>query len=204
MRSLAETQILHARSGADSCARERRRELRDLLRDRGHRNRTPRLHFRHSEPRSPKEFQVASCRRIPVRITMRRDPHEVRAASKAGDFNLRLRCATRSAARAAQPSSIRIFPGFPAVPLGRKPAPSEKSDLARVGTARSPRPRGTCSTAHLKAFAKRAADPRIEHPGLIIAADVSVIRDRIADSSTRISQKFESMKGTLQRVRPHR
>ena len=32
----------------------------------------------------------------------------------------------------------------------------------------------------LAAFAKRAADPRTEHPGLIIGGDVSVIRDRIA------------------------
>ncbi len=129
--------------------------------------------------RGLEEFKSLHADGFQLRITMRRDPHEVGAASEAGDFTSD---SVRDAIRRARSAAVvdPHFSGFPAVPLGRKPAPSEKSDLARVGDGAIAAAAWDVLDGALEAFAKRAADPRIEHPGLIIGGDVSVIRDRIA------------------------
>ena len=129
--------------------------------------------------RGLEEFKSLHADGFQLRITMRRDPHEVGAASEAGDFTSD---SVRDAIRRARSAAVvdPHFPGFPAVPLGRKPAPSEKSDLARVGDGKIAAAAWDVLDGALAAFAKRAADPRTEHPGLIIGGDVSVIRDRIA------------------------
>jgi PmbA protein len=137
--------------------------------------------------RGLEEFKSLHADGFQLRITMRRDPHEVGAASEAGDFTSD---SVRDAIRRARSAAVvdPHFPGFPAVPLGRKPAPSEKSDLARVGDGAIAAAAWDVLDGALAAFAKRAADPRIEHPGLIIGGDVSVIRDRIAIFNPNFSE----------------
>jgi PmbA protein len=128
--------------------------------------------------RGLEEFKSLHADGFQLRITMRRDSHEVGAASEAGDFTSD---SVRDAIRRARSAAVvdPHYPGFPAVPLG-KPAPSEKSDLARVGDGAIAAAAWDVLAGALAAFAKRPADPRTDHPGLIIGGDVSVIRDRIA------------------------
>ena len=80
------------------------------------------------------------------------------------------------------------FPGFPAVALGRRLVPSEKSDLARVGDGAIAAAAWDVLDGALATFAKRPADSRTDHPGLIIGGDVSVIRDRIAIFSSNFAE----------------
>jgi PmbA protein len=112
-------------------------------------------------------------------VAMRRDPHEVGAAFEAGDFTAG---SVRNALRRARSAAVvdPHFNGFPAVPLDRKLAPSEKSDLARVEDGAIAAAAWDVLDGALAAFARRPANRRTEHPGLIIGGDVSVIRDRIA------------------------
>jgi PmbA protein len=129
--------------------------------------------------RGLEEFKSLHADGFQLRIAMRRDPHEVGAASEAGDFTSD---SVRDALRRARSAAVvdPHFPGFPAVPLGRKPATSKKSDLARVGDSAIAAAAWDVLDGALAAFAKRPGNSRAEHPGLIIGGDVSVIRDRIA------------------------
>ena len=128
--------------------------------------------------RGLEEFKSLHADGFQLRIAMRRDSHEVGVASEAGDFTSD---SVRDAIRRARSAAVvdPHFPGFPAVSLG-KPAPSEKSDLARVGDGAIAAAAWDVLDGALAAFAKRPADQQTEHPGLIIGGDVSVIRDRIA------------------------
>jgi predicted Zn-dependent protease len=129
--------------------------------------------------RGLEEFKSLHADGFQLRIAMRRDQHEVGAASEAGDFTSD---SVRDALRRARSAAVvdPHFPGFPSVAFGRKPAPSEKSDLARVGDGAIATAAWDVLDGALAAFAKRPANFRTEHPGLIIGGDVSVIRDRIA------------------------
>lgn len=148
-------------------------------------HRIARLNYTSDIPsRGLEEFKSLHADGFQLRIAMRRDPHEVGAASEAGDFSSD---SVRDALRRARSAAVvdPHFPGFPSVPLGRKPALSEKSDLARVGDGAIAAAAWDVLDGALAAFAKRSANDRfgasrIEHPGLIIGGDVSVIRDRIA------------------------
>ena len=129
--------------------------------------------------RGLEEFKSLHAEGFQLRITMSRDPHEVGAASEAGDFTSD---SIRDALRRARSAAVvdPHFSGFPAVALGRKPATSKKSDLARVGDSAIAAAAWEVLDGALAAFAKRPENLRVEHPGLIIGGDVSVIRDRIA------------------------
>ncbi|HLX04752.1 MAG TPA: metallopeptidase TldD-related protein, partial [Candidatus Binatus sp.] len=129
--------------------------------------------------RGLEEFKSLHAEGFQLRVAMSRDPHEVGAASEAGDFTSD---SIRDALRRARSADIvdPHFPGFPNVALGRKSAPSKKSDLARVGDSAIAAAAWEVLKGALAAFAKRPADQRVEHSGLIIGGDVSVIRDRIA------------------------
>jgi PmbA protein len=143
-------------------------------------HRIARLNYTSDIPcRGLEEFKSLHADGFQLRIAMRRDPHEIGAASEAGDFTSD---SVRDALRRARSAAVvdPHFPGFPAVPLARKPAPSEKSDLARVGDGAIAAAAWDVLDGALAAFAKRPPDARTEHPGLIIGGDVSVIRDRIA------------------------
>jgi predicted Zn-dependent protease len=137
--------------------------------------------------RGLEEFKSLHADGFQLRIAMRRDPHEVGAASEAGDFTSD---SVRDAIRRARSAAVvdPHFPGFPAVSLGRKPAPSEKSDLARVGDGAIAAAAWDVLDGALAAFAKRPADARTGQPGLIIGGDVSVIRDRIAIFNSNFSE----------------
>jgi len=148
-------------------------------------HRIARLNYTSDIPsRGLEEFKSLHADGFQLRIAMRRDPHEVGAASEAGAFSSD---SVRDALRRARSAAVvdPHFPGFPPVSLGRKPALSEKSDLARVGDGAIAAAAWDVLDGALAAFAKRSAGDRsgasrIEHPGLIIGGDVSVIRDRIA------------------------
>jgi PmbA protein len=129
--------------------------------------------------RGLEEFKSLHADGFQLRITLRRDPHEVGAASEAGDFTSD---SVRDAIRRARSAAVvdPHFPGFPAAALDRKLASGEKSDLARVGDSAIAAAAWDVLDGALATFAKRPADSRTEHPGLIIGGDVSVIRDRIA------------------------
>ena len=129
--------------------------------------------------RGLEEFKSLHADGFQLRVAMRRDPHEVGAASEAGDFTSD---SVRDALRHARSAAVvdPHFPGFPNVPLSRKPAASEKNDLARVGDGAIAAAAWDVLDGALAAFAKRPANDRDENPGLIIGGDVSVIRDRIA------------------------
>jgi PmbA protein len=129
--------------------------------------------------RGLEEFKSLHADGFHLRVAMRRDRHEVGAAFEAGDFTSD---SVRDALRRARSAAVvdPHFPGFPTVPLDRKPASSEKSDLARVGDGAIAAAAWDVLDGALAAFAKRPVDARTEHPGLIIGGDVSVIRDRIA------------------------
>jgi len=148
-------------------------------------HRIARLNYTSDIPsRGLEEFKSLHADGFQLRIAMRRDPHEVGAASEAGDFSSE---SVRDALRRARNAAVvdPHFPGFPSVALGRKPELSEKSDLARVGDGAIAAAAWDVLDGALAAFAKRSGNDRfgasrIEHPGLIIGGDVSVIRDRIA------------------------
>ena len=129
--------------------------------------------------RGLEEFKSLHADGFQLRIAMRRDPHEVGVAFEAGDFTSD---SVRDALRRARSAAVvdPHFPGFPSAALGRELAPSGKSDLARVGDGAISAAAWDVLDGALAAFAKRPANARIEHPGLIIGGDVSVIRDRIA------------------------
>jgi predicted Zn-dependent protease len=137
--------------------------------------------------RGLEEFKSLHADGFQLRVTMRRDPHEVGAASEAGDFTPDF---VRDALRRARSAAIvdPHFPGFPAVSLGRTAATSKKSDLARVGDSAIAAAAWDVLDGALAAFAKRPANLRTEHPGLIIGGDVSVIRDRITIFNSNFSE----------------
>jgi PmbA protein len=137
--------------------------------------------------RGLEEFKSLHADGFQLRVAMRRDPHEVGAASEAGDFTSD---SVRDALRRARSAAVvdPHFPGFPSAPLERKLAPAGKSDLARVGDGAIAAAAWDVLDGALAAFAKRPADPRTERPGLIIGGDVSVIRDRIAIFNSNFSE----------------
>ncbi|MGA9724018.1 MAG: metallopeptidase TldD-related protein [Candidatus Binatus sp.] len=143
-------------------------------------HRIARLNYTSDIPsRGLEEFKSLNADGFQLRVAMRRDPHEVGAAFEAGDFTAD---SVRDALRRARSAAVvdPHFPGFPSVALDRKLAPSEKSDLARVGDRAIAAAAWDVLDGALDALAKRAGAARTDHPGLIIGGDVSVIRDRIA------------------------
>jgi PmbA protein len=129
--------------------------------------------------RGLEEFKSLHADGFQVRVAMRRDPHEVGVAFEAGDFTSD---SVRDALRRARSAAVvdPHFSGFPDAPLGRKPGLAEKSDLTRVGDGAIAAAAWDVLDGALATLAKRRANSRTEHPGLIIGGDVSVIRDRIA------------------------
>jgi predicted Zn-dependent protease len=129
--------------------------------------------------RGLEEFKSIHADGFQIRVAMRRDPHEVGVAFEAGDFTSD---AVRDAIRRARSASVidPHFSGFPDAPVGRKLAPTVKSDLARVSDGAIAAAAWDVLDGALATFEERPADARTEHPGLIIGGDVSVIRDRIA------------------------
>jgi predicted Zn-dependent protease len=129
--------------------------------------------------RGLEEFKSLHADGFQLRITMRRDPHEVGAASEASDFTAD---SVRDALRRARSGAVvdPHFPGFPDVPVVRSGGRSERSDLASVGDGAIAAAAWNVLDGALSEFAKRSDAAHAAQPGLIIGGDVSVIRDRIA------------------------
>jgi PmbA protein len=143
-------------------------------------HRIARLNYTSDIPsRGLEEFKALHADGFQLRVAMRHDPHEVGVAFEAGDFSPE---SIRDALRRARSAAVvdPHFPGFPSVPLGRKLARSERSDLARVGDGAIAAAAWDVLDGALAAFARRPTKPRTDCPGFIIGGDVSVIRDRIA------------------------
>jgi|HubBroStandDraft_4_1064222.scaffolds.fasta_scaffold36598_2 predicted Zn-dependent protease len=137
--------------------------------------------------RGLEEFKSLHADGFQLRVAMRRDPHEIGVAFEAGDFtsdSVRVALGRARSAAVVDPH----FPGFPAVALGRRLVPSGKSDLARVGDGTIAAAAWDVLDSALATFAKRPANSRTDHPGLIIGGDVSVIRDRIAIFSSNFAE----------------
>jgi PmbA protein len=151
-------------------------------------HRIARLNYTSDIPsRGLEEFKSLHADGFQLRVALRREPHEVGAAFEAGDFTAG---SVRDALRRARSAAVvdPHFNGFPAVPLDRKLAPSGKSDLARVGDSAIAAAAWDVLDGALTAFARRPANQRTEHPGLIIGGDVSVIRDRIAIFNSNVAE----------------
>lgn len=129
--------------------------------------------------RGLEEFKSLHADGFQLRVTMRRDPHEIGVAFEAGDFSSD---SVRNAISSARSAAVidPHFSGFPAATLERRLAPSEKSDLARVGDGAIAAAAWDVLDGALATFAKGPVNPRTDLPGLIIGGDVSVISDRIA------------------------
>jgi predicted Zn-dependent protease len=143
-------------------------------------HRIARLNYTSDIPsRGLEEFKTLHADGFQLRVAMRRDPHEIGAAFEAGDFTTD---SVRKALGRARSAAVvdPHFPGFPAVQLDRKTAPSDKSDLARVGDGTIAAAAWDVLDGALATFARRPPNARTKPPGLIIGGDVSVIRDRIA------------------------
>ena len=83
-------------------------------------HRIARLNYTSDIPsRGLEEFKSIHADGFQLRLAMRRDPHEVGAASEAGDFTVD---AVRDAIRRARSSAVvdPHFSGFPSVAVGRK------------------------------------------------------------------------------------
>jgi hypothetical protein len=118
-------------------------------------HRIARLNYTSDIPsRGLEEFKSLHADGFQLRVAMRRDPHEVGAAFEAGDFTSD---AVRDALRRARSAAVvdPHSPGFPSVALDRKLAPSEKSDLARVGDGAIAAAAWDVLDGALSAFAKR-------------------------------------------------
>jgi PmbA protein len=136
--------------------------------------------------RGIEEFKSLHADGFQLRITMRRDPHEVGSASEAGDFTAD---SVRNALLRARSAAVvdPHFPGFPDASFDRKPGRSERSDLARVGDGAIAAAAWDVLDGALSEFGKRSGAARTDQPGLIIGGDVSVIRDRIAIFNSNIA-----------------
>jgi predicted Zn-dependent protease len=151
-------------------------------------HRIARLNYTSDIPsRGLEEFKSLHADGFQLRIAMRRDPHEAGAASEAGDFTID---AVRAALLRARSAAVvdPHFPGFPDVPLDRKSAPSEKSDLSRVGDSAIAAAAWEVLDGALLEFSARSSVVKTAPPGLIIGGDVSVIRDRIAIFNSNFAQ----------------
>jgi PmbA protein len=147
-------------------------------------SRIARLNYTSDIPsRGLEEFKSLQADGFQLRISMRRDPHEVGTAFEAADLS---RDSVRDAIRRARSAAVvdPHFPGFPPELKGRVGASAEKSDLAKVSDSAIAAAAWDALGGALESFAKRAAKQHgaspSERPGLIIGGDVSVIRDRIA------------------------
>src|SRR5579885_1438565 len=117
-----------------------------------------------------------------LRIVTRRDPHETGAAHVAGDLSADgVRCALDKALRAAVVDPH--FPGLPSPP----PAPKRPGDAALIGHSHLAVVRAGWDALEggLREFARRIPSD-LNHPGLIIGGDFSLIRERIALTSSAL------------------
>jgi PmbA protein len=142
-------------------------------------HRIARLNFTSDIPcRGLEEFKSLEADGFQIRITMKRDAHEVGGASEAGEFTLN---AIRTALERAKRATVidPHFSGFASEPKKLKAAPRDKSDLARVSDAAIANAAWNVLRGAAEEFGKSGA-ASAAHAGLVIGGDVSVIRDRIA------------------------
>ena len=107
--------------------------------------------------RGLEEFKSLHADGFQLRIAMRRDPHEVGAASEAGDFSVRL-CSRRAPPCTQCRRRRSAFSRLPDCPARPQACASEKSDLARVGDGAIAAAAWDVLDGALAAFAKRARE----------------------------------------------
>ena len=109
---------------------------------------------------------------------MRRDPHQTASAATAGELTTE---AVREAlARARRAAVVNPhFPGLPAQPRRFKPTASGASELLRTGDSALAAAAWQIIGGAIGAFARRSP-LKLPQPGLVIGGDLSLIRDRVA------------------------
>jgi PmbA protein len=142
-------------------------------------HRIARLNFTSDIPcRGLEEFKSLEADGFQLRVAMKRDAHETGSASEAGEFTLN---AIRTALERAKRATVidPHFSGFAAEPKKLKAAAREKSDLARVSDAAIANAAWRVLRGAAEAFGK-SDGKSAAHAGVVIGGDLSVIRDRVA------------------------
>ncbi len=142
-------------------------------------HRIARLNFTSDIPcRGLEEFKSLEADGFQIRIAMTRDAHEVGSTSEAGEFTLN---AIRTSLERAKRATVidPHFSGFATEPKKLKAAVREKSDLARLSDAAIANAAWNVVRGATEALGKFGA-PTAGHAGLVIGGDLSVIRDRVA------------------------
>ena len=148
-------------------------------------HRVARLNYTSDIPsRGVEEFKSLNADGFAVRIVMRSDPHENGTSAIAGDLSLD---ALRIALKRARHSIVADphFPAFPAEPpiLPRGIAAPPSNDLMRAPDRAIAEAAWKIIAGALAAYSRKAP-LKLPQPGLVIGGDVSVIRDRIALTSS--------------------
>ncbi|MGO9606057.1 MAG: metallopeptidase TldD-related protein [Candidatus Binataceae bacterium] len=128
--------------------------------------------------RGVEEIKSLGADGFEVRVAMRRDPHEIGTAFEAGDLS---RAALQRVVERARRSAIvdPHFPGFARDPRKFSVGAAGGGDLARASDAALASSAWQIVGGALRAF--RAGNRNgVDHPGLVIGGDVSIIHDRIA------------------------
>ncbi|HJU09646.1 MAG TPA: metallopeptidase TldD-related protein [Candidatus Binataceae bacterium] len=133
--------------------------------------------------RGIEEFKSLDADGFALRIVTRRDPHETGSASIAGDLST---AAVREALSRARHASI-IDPHFPGLPT--KPrrldesSDVETSDLIRAKDSILAAAAWETIAGAISEF-EQQAPLKLAHPGFVLGGDLSLIRDRVAITSS--------------------
>jgi PmbA protein len=135
--------------------------------------------------RGVEEFKSLDADGFALRIVTQRDPHETGSASIAGDLSI---AAVREAITRARHALIidPHFPGFPGEP--RRLDKSDSSSSGHSDLLRSQETALAAASWQIIAGAinqfEQEAPLKLAHPGFVLGGDVSVVRDRVAITSS--------------------
>ena len=159
-------------------------------------DRVARINYTSDIPsRGVEEFKSLNAEGFAIRIVMARDAHETGTAAIAGDLSLE---AVREGLKRARNAMVidPHFTGLPSEPAKLPAAgPPAANDLMRANDGLLASAAWQVIGGAISAF--KAKGPReIEHPGLIVGGDFSIIRERIAvtNSSYRDIRTDESVR----------
>jgi PmbA protein len=135
--------------------------------------------------RGIEEFKSLDADGFALRIVTRRDPHEIGSASIAGDLSM---AAVREALERARHALIidPHFPGFPVEPRRLRDSTSSvaaHSDLLRAKDAVLAAAAWDIIAGAIREF-EQQAPLKLARPGFVLGGDVSMMRDRVAITSS--------------------
>jgi PmbA protein len=142
-------------------------------------HRVARLNYTSDIPsRGVEEFKSLNADGFNLRVVMRRDPHETGSASTAGDLSL---AAVREALARARRAVVLDphFPGLPSKPRKLAPLTGAAGDLMRTTDSALAAAAWRVVGGAIGTFERRSP-LKLALPGLVLGGDLSLIRDRIA------------------------